>query len=294
MLPWSLLVPFIPWRSLRPDPVRRFCLIAATTIIAVFSLASAKLIPYILPALPVLAVVIASGLNGFIGSSESATNAEIRGADCRRLAALGPILGIAAAGTLAVAALADCFASPNPALVRPALQAAGLVVLVTSVLCFAAFWQRQAVAGLAILVVASSAVMVVAGYGRRLAEPVRSYAQLARQIAQRAPDARLICYPRYIQSLPFYTGRRVILVGPPTELAYGAAHAPDGPSYFFMRRPDLLGLWRDPQPSVLIVDRSAMPTLEESLGSFTVIAEDNRKIAVARKPGGWPSDANSP
>jgi 4-amino-4-deoxy-L-arabinose transferase-like glycosyltransferase len=294
MLPWSLLVPFIPWRSLRPDPVRRFCLIAATTIIAVFSLASAKLIPYILPALPVLAVVIASGLNGFIGSRESGTNPEISGADCRRLAAVGPILGIAAAGTLAVGALADRFASPNPVLVRPALHAAGLIVLVASVLCFAAFWRRQVAAGLAILALASAAVIVVAGYGRRLAEPARSYAQLARLIAQRAPNARLICYPRYIQSLPFYTGRRVILVGPPTELAYGAAHAPDGSSYFFTRRADLLSLWREPQPSVLIVDRSAMPTLEDSLGAFTVIAEDNRKIAMAHRPGGWPRDGNSP
>jgi hypothetical protein len=30
----------------------------------------------------------------------------------------------------------------------------------------------------------------------------------------------------------------------------------------------------------LIVDRKAMPALEKSLGAFTVIAEDERKIAV--------------
>jgi 4-amino-4-deoxy-L-arabinose transferase-like glycosyltransferase len=293
MLPWSLIVPFIPWRSFRPDPARRFCLIAATTIVVVFSLASAKLIPYILPAFPLLAVVIASGLDGFIGSRESALNAEINRANCRPLAAIGPILGIAAAGALAVAALADRFVSPNPALVQPALHAAGLVVLAASVLCFAAFWRRQAAAGFAILALSSATVIVVAGYGRRLAEPVRSYAQIARQIAQRAPNARLICYPRYIQSLPFYTGRRVILVGPPTELSYGAAHAPDGSSYFFRRRAALLNLWRDPEQSVLIVDRGAMPTLEESLGAFTVIAEDKRKIAVAHKTDGGPEGMNS-
>ena len=94
----------------------------------------------------------------------------------------------------------------------------------------------------------------------------------------------LICYPRYIQSLPFYTGRRVILVGAPTELAYGAAHAADGPNYFFTRRADLLRLWNEPQPSLLIVDRGAMPALAKSLGAFTIIAEDHKKIAVMRTP----------
>jgi len=273
MLPWSLLVPFIPWRSLQPDPGRRFCLIAAATIFVLFSMASAKLIPYILPAMPFVAIVIANGLDEFVA-----------GRDCRRLAAVGPILGIVAAGVLTVAAFADRFASPNPAMVRPALQAAGLVLIVASVLCFVTFWRRRAVAGLATLALATAVLLVVAGYGRLMAEPARSYAQLARLIAQRAPDARLICYPRYIQSLPFYTGRRVILVGAPTEFAYGAAHAADGPKYFFTRRADLLRLWNESQPSLLIVDRGAMPALAKSLGAFTIIAEDHKKIAVMRPP----------
>lgn len=271
MLPWSLLVPFIPWQSLPRNPARRFCLIAAATIFVVFSLASAKLIPYILPALPFLSVVIADGLFTFIDS---------RGADCRRLAIVGPLLGIIAAGVLTVAAFAGRFASPNPAMVRPALQIAGLVLIGASLLCFVLFWRRQAAAALATLALGSAALLVVAGYGRLLAEPARSYASLARRIAQRAPDARLICFPRYIQSLPFYTGRRVILVGAPTELAYGAAHAADGSNYFFTHRSDLLRLWNEPQPSVLIVDRGAMPALAKSLGAFRVLAADTKKIAV--------------
>ncbi|HXR25826.1 MAG TPA: glycosyltransferase family 39 protein [Candidatus Binataceae bacterium] len=273
MLPWSLLVPFIPWRTLQPDPARRFCLIAATTVFVLFSMANAKLIPYILPAMPFVAIVIANGLDEFVA-----------GRDCRRLAVVGPMLGIIAAGVLTVAAFADRFASPNPAMVQPALHAAGLVLIVASMLCFATFWGRRTVTGIATLALATAALLIVAGYGRLLAEPARSYAQLARLIAQRAPDARLICYPRYIQSLPFYTGRRVILVGAPTELAYGAAHASDGPNYFFTRRADLLRLWNEPQPSLLIVDRGAMPALAKSLGAFTIIAEDHKKIAVMRTP----------
>ncbi|MGH7841946.1 MAG: hypothetical protein ACREQT_10555, partial [Candidatus Binataceae bacterium] len=92
--------------------------------------------------------------------------------------------------------------------------------------------------------------------------------------------ARLICYPRYIQSLPFYARRRVILIGAKTELAYGAAHSPDAAQFFFTRRADLLRLWNQPTPTVLIVDRAAFTPLASSLGPYTVIAADARKIAV--------------
>jgi 4-amino-4-deoxy-L-arabinose transferase-like glycosyltransferase len=273
MLPWSLFVPFIHWPTLRSDPTRRFCLVTAATILVLFSLASAKLIPYVLPAMPFVAIAIANGLDEFITER-----------DCRPLAVVGPLLGITAAGILIVAAYTDRFTSPNPAMVRPALQVAGLILLVAGLFSFAAFWLRRAVAGMSTLALASAALLLVASYGRLLAEPARSYAQLAREIAERAPDARLICYPRYIQSLPFYTDRRVILVGPPTELAYGAAHAADGPNYFFTRRSDLLRLWNEPVWSLLIIDRGAMPGLVKSLGPFTIIAEDHKKIALMRTP----------
>jgi 4-amino-4-deoxy-L-arabinose transferase-like glycosyltransferase len=285
-LPWSLFAIFVPWCSLTPAPARRFCLIGAATILIVFSIASAKLIPYILPAIPLIAIVIASGLFGFTRDDRDETGTASAGHDCRRLAACGPLLGIIGAGVLLVAIFADRFASPNAATVQTALYAAGAIVLVAGGACFAAFWGRRLTLGLATVAAAASATLIIASYGRIMAEPLRSYARLARTIAERAPAARLICYPRYIQSLPFYSRRRVILVGPKTELAYGAEHSPDAAQYFFNSRTDLMRLWSAPTPTVLIVDRAAFPALADSLGSFTVIAEDPKKIAAERVPPG--------
>src|SRR5262249_29634830 len=62
LLPWSLLMPFLTWRRLEPNPARRFCVAAAVTTSVVFSCASAKLIPYILPAVPPIAILIADGI----------------------------------------------------------------------------------------------------------------------------------------------------------------------------------------------------------------------------------------
>ena len=277
-LPWSLLVPLVRWQSLTPHPARRFCLIAAITIFVIFSIASAKLIPYILPAIPPLTIVIASGVLADLNGTGQVQMGS------RRFAVSGPMLGLIGACVLMVAIFADRFASPNALTVRPALYAAGAILLMAGEVCFAAFWARWLAAGLATIAAASCATLIVASYGRIMAESLRSYAGLAQTIAQDAPTARLICYPRYIQSLPFYTRRRVILVGAATELAYGATHSPDGGDYFFSRRADLVRLWNDPAPTVLIADKGAFQGLAGSLGPYTVIAEDAKKIAVEHAP----------
>jgi 4-amino-4-deoxy-L-arabinose transferase-like glycosyltransferase len=281
-LPWSIFVPFLPWRTLVPDAARRFCLISTGTIFAFFSIASAKLIPYILPAIPPLAIVIASGLLGFIDAIDDPAQVGLRRSNPKRFAAASALLSLTGAGVMLVALLANRFASPNPMLVRPALYLAGAILLGAGVTSLVAFWHCRLILGLGTIVTAATATLIIASYGRMMAEPLRSYAQLARTIAARAPGARLVCYPRYIQSLPFYTQRRVILIGPQTELAYGAAHSQDGAQFFFSRRADLLRLWMDAEPTVLIADRSAFASLASGLGPYRVIAEDARKIAVTR------------
>ena len=285
LLPWTLIVPFIPWRSLERNPARRFCIISAAVIFAVFSLARAKLVPYILPAIPPLAVLLADRIISFTcRKGETADSRDfyptVAAPDPRRLAAIGPLLGLAGAGVIVTALNAHRFASPNPMLVRQALYLAGAVVITGGMACLVVFWYRRVTAGLTVFAATAAATLIVASYGRILAEPARSYARLARQLELRAPNAMLVCYPRYIQSLPFYTRRRVVLVGAKTELAYGAEHAADASEYFFSRRADLLRLWNQSRPTVIVIDRWALPPLAGSLWPFKVIASDEKKLAI--------------
>ena len=166
------------------------------------------------------------------------------------------LLVVAGLAVLAVAADADRFKNPYPAILRPVLYVSGATVVVCAIVSSAAFWTRRFGAGLVALVGGAAATLMIISYGRIMAESTRSYSALARSIERLAPQARLICYPRYIESLPFYCRRRVILVGAKTELTYGAEHAPDAARFFFTRRDDLLRLWKEPQPSVLVIDRS--------------------------------------
>jgi 4-amino-4-deoxy-L-arabinose transferase-like glycosyltransferase len=284
MLPWTLALPVLPWRSRAANPARRFCLTAAAVVIGLFSLASAKLVPYVLPAFPPLAVLIADAFMIFADrDARPLSERTHRDAlpDPRRLAAIGPLLGAAGSGTILVAFSPRLFARPELfQLIRPALFLGGTIIIIGGLGCFVAFWNRRVFAGLAVLVTATLLMLMVVSYGRILAEPTRSYAQLAREIARRSHGAILVCYPRYIQSLPFYSRRRVILVGAKTELAYGADHAPDAADYFFTSRKDLMRLWNQPQPTVLIIDRWALPPIQSALGPYRVIASDAKKLAI--------------
>jgi 4-amino-4-deoxy-L-arabinose transferase-like glycosyltransferase len=274
LMPWTLALPFIPWRRLTPNPARRFCVIAGATILILFSLSSAKLVPYILPAVPPLAIVIADGL---------VTLTVLQGiSKSRRFAAIGPLQSITGAVAIVVALHASEFHAPYPMLVRPAIYAAGAILMGGGIVCFASFWLSRNALGLGALVLTAVATLIVVSYGRLMAEPLRSYAQLAKAIERIAPNARLVCYPRYVQSLPFYCRRRVILVGGKTELAFGSEHDPEAADYFFIRRADLLKLWNDPRPTVFVIDRFAFDPLRQFLGTYDVIASDPKKVAIMR------------
>jgi 4-amino-4-deoxy-L-arabinose transferase-like glycosyltransferase len=273
-MPWTLALPLIPWGRLTPNPARRYCLIAGSAVFVLFSFSSAKLVPYILPAIPPLAIVIADGLVTLIDRRSAV--------DPRRLATLGPLLGIAGAVAIVVAIHASDFRAPYPMMVRPALTAAGAILIGGGIACFVTFWMGHDTLGLTAFILTAAATLIAVSYGRLMTEPIRSYAQLAQAIERLQPDARLVCYPRYMQSLPFYCRRRVIVVGAKTELTFGSQHDPDAAQYFFTRRADLLTLWNDPLPTVFVVDRYAIDQLRQIVGPYQVIASDRKKVAIMR------------
>ncbi|HVB82881.1 MAG TPA: glycosyltransferase family 39 protein [Candidatus Binataceae bacterium] len=282
MMPWTLMAPFIAWRTLARTPAGRFCIVAAAVVIVMFSAASAKLIPYILPAAAPIAVLLADG----IYSRAFAAGAEAAAPGVRiRFAAVGVVLSLLGGALLVVAMTAPLFRSPYVIAARPALYALGLIGAVGGALVGEIFRHWRLDAGLAAMVLVTAIALGAGTWIRLEVEPLRSYAALARTVQARAPDATLICYPRYVQALPFYTHRRVILVGAPTELAFGQTHAADGNRYFFRSENDLLRLWNMPGPIVLVIDERALNKLRDRLGEFTVIGSEWHKRAILKASG---------
>jgi 4-amino-4-deoxy-L-arabinose transferase-like glycosyltransferase len=284
LAPWSLLVPFLTWRTMQPSAARRFCVVAAAVIVGAFTLASAKLIPYVLPALPPLAILIADGLAACAWPDERPAGA-LRSPDSRILMESGPLLGLLGAGAIVVAIAAPSMRTPYAMLARPALFAIGAVLALGGAAAAAAFLTRRASAGLAALVITVALALMAGTFARLEVEPERSYAALGRTVAEVAPDATVICYHRYVQSLPFYTRKRVILVGGLTELRFGARRAPDRHQYFFTTDDQLLALWHRPEPTVLVIDAADLARIRGELGAFSEIASEGRKRAILKNSG---------
>ncbi len=118
LLPWTLLVPFLTWREAPRNPARSLCLVAASVTLVAFSCANAKLIPYILPAVPPLAVLIADGL---VACAWPATDSRAarRPPDSRILIESGPMLALLGAGVIVAAIAAPQFRTPYVMTARP-------------------------------------------------------------------------------------------------------------------------------------------------------------------------------
>jgi 4-amino-4-deoxy-L-arabinose transferase-like glycosyltransferase len=286
MMPWTLFVPFIAWRELPRTPVGRFCIVSAAVVLGLFSAASAKLIPYILPAMAPIAVLLADGIVTRIFANDSAAAPASERAPAARaprsFVAVGAALIVLGTAAIGAGLLAPIFKSPYVALARPALYALGLVGVAGGALVGELFQHLRAEAGLAALVLVAALGLGAGSYARLEAEPLRSYAALARKVAAHAPDATLICYPRYVQALAFYTHRRVILVGAQTELAFGAAHAADADRFFFHNENDVLRLWNMPGPVVLVIDERELHRLRERLGDYVMIGAEWHKRAILK------------
>ncbi len=273
ILPWSILAVFLDWRTIRLDAPRRFCLIAAITILVFFSLASAKLIPYVLPALPPIAVILGDAIITTIDNRP------------RRLLIAMPILGLFGATAAIVAIYAADFRGPYLVPASPALEAIAIIGLVAGAAGAALFFANRYIGELAMgLMALAITLMLIAGtWGRLAVEPLRSYAKLGREVAAAAPNATLVCYKRYVQALPFYAHRRVILAGAQTELSFGASAAPDARQWFFDgRRSSILRLWRRPGSVVVVLDQADLDRLKKDLGPFTVIGSEFKKRAILK------------
>jgi 4-amino-4-deoxy-L-arabinose transferase-like glycosyltransferase len=281
LLPWSLLVPFLTWRAFPRNPARSFCLVAASVTVVAFSCASAKLIPYVLPAVPPLAVLIADGLASCAWPTAESRGA-LRAPDSRILAESGPMLALLGAGVIIAAIEAAQFRTPYVMAARPAMYAIGAILIAGGIATTSMFFMKRIAAGLSAIVVTLAFTLIAGGWARLETEPMRSYAGLSRAIAEQAPDATIICYHRYVQSLAFYNRQRVVLVGGRTELDFGSQLDPDERQWFLNNDEQMFRRWERPGPVVIVLDAGDLARMKERLGEFNIIATEGKKRAIVR------------
>jgi 4-amino-4-deoxy-L-arabinose transferase-like glycosyltransferase len=277
-LPWTgsvLRVLATGWRRRAPGgevpqllfDVRQFLWVWAVFVVVFFSLSDSKLIPYVLPALPALALMVAA--------SPAAT--------LRRefwLAAAGTLLAgtaLAAAGVLGPRYLGGSERDRVFALLAQPLLEIGVLLGLVGVWA----WVRRdpdathsamllgwgwCLAGLLVMRAAA------------LVAPIYSGAGLARAAVPPA-GAALYSVGTYDQTLPFYWRRTVTLAAYRGELDFGLRL---DPARGIPTVADFLDTWRRAPSAYAVMDLSLYKDLERQGVPMREIDHDLRHVLVAR------------
>ncbi len=223
LLPWGWL---LPWALARVKPTasreRLFLLVWAGVILVFFSLSGGKLVPYILPALLPLALLLGESLASLCARQEVGRNS--RG--------LTVSLAVWAVAGMALAILyfwPPAFLTPKlvkATVLEPYLSVYFIISALTPFTALA--WRRPAplfVAALLLgtLLPASIERLSTTRSPREMGLTIRSHWQ---------PGAALVGVQLYSQSLSFYARQPFHLLEFPTELDFGRKLRPESGLYF--------------------------------------------------------------
>lgn len=235
-------------------------------VLVFFSVSDSKLIPYVLPALPALALLAAS-------LPEQLLERDIKRTTFLTLA-VALVLGLACLlvpGHVAASERSPYFLS----LVKPLAQVA--VLLAASGVYVLVQRRRGATRSMVFLGVGwclSGLLLMQAAAG---VAPVYSGVALARALPK--PDAPVYSVATYDQTLPFYWGRTLKLVAYRGELDFGltrdtAAEVPDIDRF--------LEIWDREPRAYAVMEKKTFAQLEDRQVPMREIARDANRVLIAR------------
>jgi 4-amino-4-deoxy-L-arabinose transferase-like glycosyltransferase len=278
LLPWTPAVPEALARALSaPAPagfkLDRFLVIWAAVVIGFFSASSSKLPGYVLPAVPALLLVFA---RHYPAMSRR----------LRRSPALAAIASGAALAVLAVA-LPDLSGHLSWSAFGPKYSIwlyAGALVLCASGFVALELLPARLDASVAVLGVGSLLAAQLVLSGTHVLDEYYSSERLIEPIAGnelRFPrDPPFYSVASFDQSVPFYLGRSVTLVGYKDELAPGIAAEPDK---YVGSLDEFLLRWREDREAFAIMTPRLYEKLKVDGLPGSILARDSRWIIVARR-----------
>lgn len=228
-----------------------FLLCWFTVIFVFFSISSSKLIPYIVPCFPPLAVLIASDIDRMISRKKWHGKALI----------FSIISGALFSGALIIYTATGGRVDPSQALPFAFAISAGLMAGPL----IAVFLTAKGRPGYEKAVVAlclSALVYIAAHYGvYDIMGHTRSTKGISEVIMkEKLPDETIAVYGEILQGIPFYTKERVMLIDSKGELEFGAGK-PEGEGWFPTSE-EFLTKWRSGEGKfVLVIEKERLRSL---------------------------------
>jgi len=277
MLPWSLFPLLAPGRlrqfaqqilAREVSAATLFCVVWSAVVFVFFSLSGSKLATYVLPVFCPLAILAARFFHWVIstGQVEPMRRGYLGLLVCAAL--LVPV-GIVTGLTIE---------HPNVGVILPRAYI-GIGIIAAALATALGLLRRQAIQGsLVTMVVAMLAVQLVAISGREVTE---NYPRLGKTIHQLArPQDQVIAYNHYVQGMPFYTRRRVVMVRGHGELNFGSRQG-DQSAFFWADDEALLQAWQSPRRIFLVINRRELaPLLSRMQPPPREIAAERKKVLI--------------
>lgn len=276
MIPWSFFIPTSIariWgeRKQEGSEIRMFLFLWVAVIFVFFSISDSKLVPYILPVYPALALLL--------GSSYSA--AIDRGFSSLKIPAL-----ILSAVTILMGA--GCIAYPH--LVNdPKITTGGGIIMgglfiSLGVIALLNTTKNKTVplfAGLAIMALLVGIFVPPTIYARMAKD--RASRELALLVKEKAGQNDFVTVFEYEQGLPFYSHRRVIVVGDRNELEFGSRQGDQ--TAWFIEKDKFYKLWAGPNRVFTLINLRDLDAFEKTCKpSPILLGKSGRRALITNRP----------
>jgi 4-amino-4-deoxy-L-arabinose transferase-like glycosyltransferase len=251
MFPWSLLIPRSIVALWRVKELRLF-FIWSLVVFAFFSLSGSKLPPYILPAFPAISVIL-----GYLFCNRWSERIPWAG-EIALYQLFFAVLGLT--GLLAASGKLPGLLDLTPKIIDILKETRGLSIVVSILsaglfILFCAKNMRRFKTAFTGLVAFSLAIIVLLMLHAPVIDRLSSTKELAQLVSQRraGPEAVVVNYGSFEETLPFYTRGRVLIVSYQGELAMGATY------------PDTKELFLSPEAFVTLFhsDKQVLAVLKE-------------------------------
>ena len=288
-LPWSVYLPTL-FRSafrhhgvaMKRDPVRALLVFWSLFIVVFFSFSQSKLVAYMLPVLPALALLCGAAFSEAL--AEPAVPRWVNGGLVTLI--LICVLGLCA---LKIPAIVGLYQGPAAQAVHAHGDALALVLGMAVLILVGVWGMRQSLAIFGGITLAQVLLLSAMSPIAASLDPYLSNKGLAHIIVQRAkPEESVVCYgvsyENALQTLPFYAKRRVAVFGDPGELAMGSGDDPEAASWFSGEATAKDALAKLPMGSWVVTNDEYLKGLAEArlANDFESVSREGRLLLLRK------------
>ncbi len=259
------------WRERRTERERIFLLLWAGLIFLFFSASSSKLIPYVLPVLPPLALLVGKYLAETTGQDLPGMRGGIN-----MLLVLSGLIGV----------LLGALPGRRPDLVQPAAMPFLVIMILLLPAGALAAWflrkKRRAVQAIGAIALSAGLFCITASALMPMVD-TKNNKQLATVLkAQLRPGDEIVNYRNYYQDLPVYLERRMTIVDWRGELDFGMTV--EDVSGWMIDEAELWRRWRGPQRLFLVAgNKDAEVLRQKRKDPFFLIAENKNTVILSNR-----------